>query len=66
MLGDQVVLLAVGVVGLQRCGRVEVGEEPRFPLAPARFSTWRRESKEALGSECDRRGQGEGAGGQPG
>ena len=32
VLGNQVVLLAVGVVGLQRCGRLEVGQKPRLPL----------------------------------
>ena len=32
MLGDQVVLLAVGVVGFERGGGVEVGQQPRLPL----------------------------------
>jgi len=32
VLGDQSVPIAVGVVGVQRCRRVEVGQEPRLPL----------------------------------
>jgi hypothetical protein len=53
VLGDQVVLLAVGIVGVQRCGRVEAGQEPPLPPGPRHGSGRRHPLARAAG----RRGQ---------